>query len=204
MSGGGIRERTLILIKPDGVLRGLCGEILSRLEKCGLSIVGLKMLQVGREQAERHYSPDPEWLANLGHKTLAAYTAHGRDPLPDLGTTEPLVIGEMSRGWLIDYMIQAPLVACVVEGVLAVSSVRKLAGATMPADAAPGTIRGDFSTTSAVATNSLRAAVRNLVHASSSADEAEREIATWFEPHELCRYTPAAWVAMYGPRVADQ
>jgi nucleoside-diphosphate kinase len=202
MSASNIRERTLLLIKPDGVLRGLCGEILARLERAGLAIIGLKMLQVEREQAERHYSPDPEWLANLGRKTLAAYAKHDRDPIAELGTTDPRAIGDMIRAWLVEYMVQAPLVACVVEGALAVQSVRKLAGETMPADAAPGTIRGDFSTTSAVATNSLRAAVRNLVHTSSSPEEAEREIGTWFRPEELCTYTSTTWAAMYGPRLS--
>jgi nucleoside-diphosphate kinase len=194
-----IRERTLMLVKPDGVLRGLCGEILARFERAGLAIVGLKMVQVSREQAERHYAADPEWLATLGQKTLKAYERHQRDPVSELGTTDPLSIGHIIRGWLVDYITQAPLVACVLEGSLAVATVRKLAGDTMPADAMPGTIRGDYSTTSAVVTNRLQAAVRNLVHASSSRDEAEREIATWFLPHELCQYTPASWTAVFGP-----
>lgn len=202
LRGSGLRERTLVLIKPDGVLRGLCGEVLSRFERAGLSIVGLKMVQVPRQQAEFHYAAETGWLTSLGQKTLQVYGRHGRDPAAELGTGDPLAIGRIIRGWLIDYITQGPLVACVLEGALAVSTVRKLTGDTMPADALPGTIRGDLSTTSAAVANTLEAAVHNLVHASSSVAEAQREIEAWFGPHELCEYTPASWSAVYGPQAA--
>jgi len=195
-----IAEQTLLLIKPDGVLRGLCGEILGRLERAGLAIVGLKMVHVTKEQAERHYSPDPDWLGSLGHKTLRSYAAHGRDAVSELGTDDPHAIGRMIRSWLVEYMVAGPTVACALEGPHAVQVVRKLTGETMPLDAAPGTIRGDLATTSAVVSNVLRGAVRNLVHASSSPDEARREIATWFGPDEICGHEPASWQAVYGPR----
>lgn len=193
----GIDERTLLLIKPDGVVRGLCGEIIGRLERAGLAIIGLKMVRVSRERAEAHYADDPVWLTALGSKTLRTYTKHERDPIVEMGTADALTIGRIIRGWLIDYMISAPIVACVVQGPHVIDVVRKLAGDTMPSDAAAGSIRGDFATVSAVAANSLQIAVRNIVHASSSADEAEREIETWFHADELCPHRPLAWTAIY-------
>lgn len=203
MTATGINERTLLLVKPDGVLRGLIGEILGRFERVGLAVIGLKLISIPREQAEQHYAEDPVWLVNLGGKTLKTYKKHGHDPLAELGTDDPATIGRMIRGWLIEYLITAPVVACVLQGPHAVEVVRKLAGETMPSDAAPGTIRGDFSTASAVAANSLRTAVRNVVHASSSVEEAEREIATWFEPIEISTYQPLTWTAQWGGGAAD-
>ncbi len=190
-------EKTLLLIKPDGVLRGFCGRILGRLEDAGLAIVGLKMVQVSKEQAQRHYKDEPQWVTNLGHKTLKTYAKHARDPVSELGTADPAVIGGYIRGWLIDYVTSGPTVACVLQGAHAVELVRKLAGETMPIDAAPGTIRGDFSSVSAIAANTLRSAVKNVIHASSDVDEARREIAEWFSPDELCSYRPASWAALY-------
>lgn len=190
-------ERTLLLIKPDGVMRGLCGRIIARLEDAGLAVVALKMVQVGREQAERHYKNDPQWVVNLGHKTLRTYAKHGRDPIMELGTDDPATIGGYIRGWLIDYVTSGPTVACVLQGAHAVELVRKLAGDTMPIDAAPGTIRGDFSSVSAIAANTLHTAVKNVVHSSSDVEEAKREIAEWFAPGELCSYRPAAWSVLY-------
>lgn len=197
MIASSLEEKTLLLIKPDGVLRGLCGAILSRFECTGLAIVGMKMVQVDRAQAERHYRDDPDWVANLGQKTLRTYRRHGKDPLAQLGTDDPQAIGQLIRAWLVEYVCSGPTVACVLQGPHAVEVARKLAGETMPLDAVPGTIRGDFSAVSAVTANELRTAVKNLVHASSSPDEAEREIAEWFEPKDLCAHRPAAWAAMY-------
>ncbi|MDP2872804.1 MAG: nucleoside-diphosphate kinase [Bacillota bacterium] len=190
-------ERTLLLIKPDGVLRGLCGRIIARLEDAGLAVVGLKMVQVGKEQAQRHYMDDPQWVANLGHKTLRTYAKHGRDPVAELGTDDPATIGGYIRGWLIDYITSGPTVACVLQGAHAVELVRKLSGDTMPIDAAPGTIRGDFSSVSAIAANTLHTAVKNVVHSSSDVDEARREIAEWFSPAEICVHRPVSWSAIY-------
>jgi len=200
LTSNGIDERTLLLIKPDGVMRGLCGEIIGRLERTGLAIIGLKMIQVSKERAEEHYSDDQEWLTSVGNKTLKTYVKHDRDPIVEMGTADPLAIGRIIRGWLIEYMTSAPIVACVAQGPHVIDVVRKLAGETMPSDAAPGSIRGDFATISAVAANSLHIAVRNLIHASSSEEEAEREIATWFEPGELCPNRPMAWTANYNLR----
>ena len=197
MTATGIDERTLLLIKPDGVIRGLCGEIIGRLERAGLAIVGLKMIQVSPERAEEHYSSDPAYLTALGGKTLKTYVKHERDPMVEMGTADPFEIGTIIRGWLIAYMTSAPIVALVAQGPHVVDVVRKLAGETMPSDSAPGSIRGDFATISAVAANQLHIAVRNIVHASSSVEEAEREIATWFKPEELCPHRPVSWSAIY-------
>jgi len=187
----------LLLIKPDGVLRGLCGRILSRLEDAGLALAGLKMIQVTREQAELHYQDDPDWVANLGRKTLRTYAKQGKDPREELGTTDELEIGKMIREWLVSYVTSGPTVACVLQGAHAVEVVRKMAGETMPNEAAPGTIRGDFSTVSAIAANAMRTAVKNLIHASSDPAEAKREIAAWFSETELCTYRPLSWGGIY-------
>lgn len=197
LTATGIEERTLLLVKPDGVLRGLCGEIIGRLERAGLALVGLKMVQVTKERAEEHYSDDPAWLESLGGKTLRTYVKHSLDPIVEMGTDKAGEIGAIIRGWLIEYMTCGPTVACVLQGPHAIAVVRKLCGETMPSDSAPGSIRGDFATISAVSANRLHIAVRNIVHASSSEDEAEREIATWFRPDEICPHRPVSWIAIY-------
>ncbi len=181
-------ERTCVLIKPDGVKRGLIGEIISRFEKRGLKIVALQMIKPSREQIDSHYPKDEAWMRRLGEKTLNTYQKFGLDPIQELGTDDPLEIGKIVRGWILDYMTSAPLVKIVVEGVHAISMVRKICGATMPAEAEMGTIRGDFSVDSAALANREKRAVHNLVHASETEEEAEHEIAFWFSPEEIHSY----------------
>ncbi|ADT84098.1 nucleoside-diphosphate kinase [Thermococcus barophilus] len=145
-------ERTLVIIKPDAVVRGLIGEIISRFEKKGLKIVGMKMIHIDRELAERHYEE---------HKGKPFFNA------------------------LIDYITKAPSVVMVVEGRYAISVVRKMAGATDPKDAEPGTIRGDLGL-------DVGDAIYNVVHASDSPESAEREINLYFKPEEIFEYSKAA------------
>lgn len=181
-------ELTFLMIKPDGVTRGLTGEIIRRVEQRGLKVVALKMFKATPEQIDGHYPKDEKWIARLGEKTLATYEKYGYDPLKELGTAEKTEIGQMVRKWLIDFMTQAPLVKMVVQGVHAVDMVRKLAGNTMPALAEMGTIRGDFSVDSAAAANKDKRAVRNIVHASETPAEAEHEIDYWFGPEDIFTY----------------
>ncbi|MDO8435589.1 MAG: nucleoside-diphosphate kinase [bacterium] len=182
------QERTYIMIKPDGVKRGLIGEIICRVEQRGLKVVALEMVRPKREAIDEHYPKDEVWISRLGEKTLTTYAKYHMDAKKELGTEEKLEIGKMVRGWLIDYMTSAPLVKIVVEGVHAVDMVRKIAGATMPMDAEMGTIRGDFSVDSAAIANREKRAVRNLVHASETPEEAAHEIAHWFTDEQLNSY----------------
>lgn len=192
-----VQERTLVLVKPDGVKRGIVGRVLIRFEEAGLKIVALKMVQVSREYAENHYPNTPEWIRGMGEKTLQSYREQGKDPVKEMGTDDPMEIGNMIKGWNVDYLTSGPLVALVLEGPHAIGVVRKMCGFTLPAFADPGTIRGDFSITSPLVANELKRAVRNLVHASSDQEEADYEIGYWFREEELCSYDSAAEGAMF-------
>jgi nucleoside-diphosphate kinase len=138
-------ERTLIIVKPDGVNRGLVGEVLGRFEARGLKLAGLKLIRITREQAERHYAE---------HQGKGFY-----DGLVSFITSGPVVVG-------------------VVEGPGAIAMVRTMMGATNPANAAPGTIRGDFASVVSY----------NIIHGSDGAESAQREIALYFAPGELLEY----------------
>ena len=140
-----MRERTLVLVKPDGIQRGLAGEIVSRLESRGLRIVGLRLLRVDEALAKRHYAE------------------HEGKPFYD---------------GLIAYITSSPIIAAVLEGTRAIEVVRKTIGATNPADADPGTIRGDLSVELG----------RNLIHGSDGPDSATREIALFFDESQLFDY----------------
>ena len=181
-------EVTFLMIKPDGVRRGYIGEVINRIEKIGLKIIALKMVQATREKISGFYPSDTKWINRLGEKTLGTYQKYGYDPIKELGTDKPEVIGKMVREWLVDYMTSAPLVPMVIKGIHAVSKVRKLAGDTMPANAEFGTIRGDLSADSAAAANRDKRAVFNVVHATETPEEAERELRYWFEKEELTDY----------------
>lgn len=186
-----------MLIKPDGVKRGIAGRILNRFEDVGLKIVALKMVQISREYAENHYPNTPEWIKGMGEKTLQTYRDQDKDPTKEMGTDDPMEIGTMIKEWNVDYLTSGPLVALVLEGAHAISVVRKMCGFTLPAFAEPGTIRGDFSVTSPIVANELKRAVRNLVHASSDQEEADYEINYWFPQEELCSYKSAAEDVMF-------
>lgn len=184
-------ERTFLMIKPDGVQRGLTGEIIRRVEQRGLKIIALAMARPARQQMDDHYPQDETWIRRLGEKSLATYEKYGYDPAKEVGTTDALAIGTLVRGWLIDFMVSGPVVKMVIQGVHAVDMVRKLAGATMPSAAELGSIRGDYSIESAALANANKRAVYNLVHASETSEEAEHEISHWFDAQELHAYKRA-------------
>ncbi len=190
-------EKTVLIIKPDGVTRGLVGEIISRIEKRGLKIISLCMVQASREQVDGHYPKDPAWIKRLGEKSLKTYKEHGMDPKKELGTDDAQEIGKMVRGWLLDFFTSAPVVKMVVQGIKAVDVVRKVSGSTMPSQAEVGTIRGDFSVDDAAEANRSQRAVRNLVHASETPQEAEHEISFWFSEKDLLEYKRADEDAMF-------
>ena len=154
-------ERSLVLLKPDAVDRGLVGEIITRFEKVGFKIAGLKMIWPGKEQGAKHYTED---------------LAQRR--------------GQHVRDLMIEMLSSGPIVALVVEGVEAVENVRKMVGTTEPKSAAPGTIRGDYSHVSFKHADSKKMGVYNLIHASGSPEEAVQEIAVWFKSEELHDHKP--------------
>lgn len=192
------RERSLVFLKPDGVQRGLVGEVVGRFERAGLKLVGMKMLWPTRDLLNRHYPQDEHFLKTVGGKTTEAFASHGLDVKKETGTDDPLEIGRQVRGWLISYVSSGPVVAFVVEGIHAVSAVRKLVGDTLPYRAAPGTIRGDLSIDSPTVANLAGRPVRNLIHASGSLEEAAFEIPLWFRQEELFAYERADERAMFG------
>jgi len=182
------QERTVVIIKPDGVKRGLTGEIIKRIETRGLKIIALGMMRATHKQMDEHYPTAEAWIKRIGEKTLATYEKYGYDAMTELGTKNPVQIGNMVRGWLIDYMTSAPLIKMIVQGTHAIDMVRKLGGNTMPALSEMGTIRGDFSVDSAAAANKDKRAVHNILHASETQEEAEHEIEHWFSEKDIHAY----------------
>lgn len=181
-------ERTFVLIKPDGVKKGLIGEVIKRFEQRDLKIVALEMFQPERLKIDDHYPKDQAWITRLGTKTKGTYEKYGLDMVADYGTDDPEVMGPKVREWLIDFMTSAPLVKMVVEGVHAVDMVRKIAGNTLPYLAEMGTIRGDFSNDSPLLANKEKRAVANIVHASETPEEAKHEIKHWFGDSPIMEY----------------
>ncbi|MEK7174447.1 MAG: nucleoside-diphosphate kinase [Patescibacteria group bacterium] len=181
-------EITYVMIKPDGVRKGLTGEVIRRFEQRDLKIVALEMFQPTKEQINEHYPKDEAWIARLGQKTLKTYEKYGYNAKEELGTESDLEIGKMVRKWLVDYMTSAPLVRMVVQGIHAVDVVRKIAGPTLPYMADVGTIRGDFSIDSPLLANKEKRAVMNILHASETPEEAEHEIEHWFGKVALHNY----------------
>ena len=182
-------EQTFSFVKPDGVKRGLVGEIIKRFEKAGLKLVACKMVAPSKEHFEKHYnSSDPKRLALWGEKTLKSYGKAGKDAMAELGTTDQMELGKMVSGWLMKYVTSGPIVAMLWEGENAVQKAMDLTGPTMPVDATPGTIRGDFSKDSAVFANAEKRGVLNLIHVSTSIDEANFEKSLWFTKEEIHEY----------------
>ncbi len=185
-------EKTLVLIKPDGVERALSGRVMGRFESAGLKIVALKMLKPDKERMGRHYPDDREWLTSMGAKTKASYLEKGKE----VNETE-LEIGQRIRNQLINSLSGKPVIAMAVEGNDAIFIVRKLVGSTEPRTADPGSIRGSLSSDSYELADSSGRPIRNIIHASSSKPDAEKELAIWFEKHEIVEYTRADHNAQY-------
>jgi nucleoside-diphosphate kinase len=185
------QQQTLALVKPDGVMRGLVGEVLSRIERRGLKVVALKMVQVERDHLEKHFPSDPEWVARLGDKGLKTFAEYNLDVIEYMGTNDRAEIGKKVKESLYDYMTSGPIVAMVIEGLHAIDMVRKVAGNTLPVFAEMGTIRGDFSVDSPAIANTENRAIHNIMHASETPEEAKNEIALWFTPEEIHSYKRA-------------
>ncbi len=177
-------ERTLVIIKPDGVQRTLIGEIINRYERTGLKLVGVKMMVPPEKQVEEHYLLDPAWKKNVGEKAIEAYKKKGEQPPSE----DPLEVGDKVIEGLKKYMTSGPVVAMVWQGAHAVEVVRKVTGGTEPRTSDVGTIRGDFVLDSYMMADVDGRAVRNIIHASGSVEEANNEIKHWFDEKELLQY----------------
>ena len=182
-------ERTLILLKPDAVARGLVGEIISRFERVGLKIVAAKMLKASADMINEHYPVSREELIReMGQKTLDNNKKNGVDTKAISGTDDPHELGLKIQQWNVDYLQTGPIWALIIAGPQAISIVRKIRGATLPAEAPPGTINGDHSFDSSLLANPSQRSIRNLVHASGNLEEAELEIKIWFSEAEIYDY----------------
>ncbi len=157
-------EKTLVILKPDTIQRGLVGEIITRFERSGISIIAMKMVAPDKEHFHEHYEGISKLISRWGEDifeiTLSAMT-------------------------------ESPVIAMVLEGVEVVEHVRKMVGTTDPKDSAPGTIRGDYTHVTRGYTNPKGATLPNILHASGNAEEAEQEIALWFDDDEVYDYETA-------------
>ena len=185
-------ERTLVLIKPDGVERALMGKVMEKFERTGLKVVALKMLSPTKELAGAHYAEDKAWMESVGNKSLKSYEAKGIKP-----KESALQIGMRVRNMLLEYLVGHATVAMVIEGNEAVSIVAKLTGATAPFKADPSSIRGAYASDSYDFADAQKRAVKNIIHASDSVTSAEREIKVWFKDGEILKYKRADEAAMF-------
>jgi len=151
-------ERTLIILKPDTIMRGLVGEIITRFERAGLKIIAMKMVSPDEAHFHKHY----EGISNLISRW-----------------------GEDIYNVTLSQMTETPVVVFMLEGVEAVQHVRKMVGTTDPKDSAPGTIRGDYTHITRGYTNPIGATLPNILHASGNVEEAEKEIELWFNDSEI-------------------
>lgn len=178
------KERTLVIIKPDGIQRSLIGEIVSRLERVGLKLVAMKMLTADEAHIEKHYTLDPEWRRLVGEKTIESYKSKGLQPPSE----DPLEISAKVLKNLKKYLTCGPVITMVWEGAHAVKITRKLAGGTEPLTSDVGTLRGDYVLDSYSLSDNDDRSVRNIVHASGSFEDAMKEIDHWFSPKEVIDY----------------
>jgi len=152
-------QQTLVLVKPDGVARGLTGEVIKRFEQRGLKIVALKLVKIDDDHAKKHYTED------IAERK-----------------------GEEIRNLLLTYITDGPVIAMIIEGVNAIENVRKLVGTTESKSAVPGTIRGDFSHVSYEYADKNKLPVKNLIHAPADEKDAKSEVALWFSIDEIFDY----------------
>jgi nucleoside-diphosphate kinase len=177
-------EKTFVIIKPDGVQRTLIGEIIRRYERMGLKLVALKMAIPSVEMAKKHYTIDPEWIRKVGEKSILSYKTKNIIPPSE----DPIIVGDKVLVRLIKFMTSGPVVAMVWQGAHAVQVVRKMTGGTEPLTSIAGTIRGDFVLDSYQIADVDDRAIRNVVHASGSVEEALGEINLWFKEEEILNY----------------
>jgi len=178
-------ERTLIVLKPDTIQRGLIGRIISRFEEAGLKLIGIKMIHCDEKFAECHYPLDEEWAKEVYRKSKEKHDKIGKK----LRFKSHMEMGKSIQQWNVDFLCEGPVVAIVLECPHAIEIVRKMVGTTEPLQSPPGTIRGDFASVESYPLSDAKNRVlRNLVHASDSTKTAQREITHWFSESELFEY----------------
>jgi nucleoside-diphosphate kinase len=177
------KERTFVIIKPDGVQRSLIGEIIGRVERTGLKFIGMKMVVPTKEQCWEHYQKDDAWFLAKGTKIVEDRKKRGAEV-----NKEPIEYGKEIIDRLVKYLTCGPVVCFVIEGNQSVGIVKKLVGSTEPLTSDVGTIRGDLTLDSYPLADLDSRAVRNLIHCTDKPEEAEREINLWFKKEELMNY----------------
>lgn len=170
-------ERTLIVLKPDTVQRGIVGEIITRFERAGLKIVAMKMVAPDAEHFHQHYEGISKLISRWG---------------------------EDIYNITLSQMTESPVIAMVIEGIEAVEHVRKMVGKTDPKDSQPGTIRGDYTHITRAYTNPRGKTLPNILHASGDATEAAQEIPLWFNDDELYDYETAVEAVIRGRVPAEK
>lgn len=163
------KEKTLVLIKPDGIFRNLVGKIIMRFEDAGLKIIAMKMVWADEEFAKKHYRDDIEQK-----------------------------YGKKIREDLLSYIKEGPVIAFVLYGVDAIKVTRKIVGSTYPSESASGTIRGDFAHISKDFANTNDIMVKNLIHASGDKDDAKIEVPLWFKENEMHKYKTVHDIICFG------
>lgn len=180
------KERTLVIIKPDGMQRTLVGEIIQRYERTGLKLLAMKMVIPTEAMATRHYYEvgGDAWITEVGRKAAAAYEKKGlKSPFATFEDNGRAILKANAK-----YLSSGPVVAMIWQGNQAVELVRKITGATEPLSSDVGTIRGDFTLDSYAMADIDNRSIRNLIHASGTVEEAEKEIKIWFKDEEILKY----------------
>lgn len=195
------KQRALIIIKPDGVQRGLIGKIVNRFEQVGLKIIGLKFQWPDKEKIIAHYPETDAWFKKVGERTLTNYAKKGLDAKQVFKTDDPIKIGKTVKKWLIDYLQESPVFLMVLEAYDCIEIVRKLCGNTIPTLAQPGTIRGDFSHDSIDLANEQNRPLKNIIHASDTVEDGEKEVKIWFNDNELFDYQQANEKIMFSKKI---
>ena len=186
------KEKTFVIIKPDGVQRSLVGEIIKRFERAGLKITAMKLTVLDHKKIWEHYHKNDAWFLKKGNNIIENLKAH---KLPV--KKKAVEYGKDVIRALEKCMASGPVVSMVVEGNQAVAVVKKLVGETEPLSSDVGTIRGDFTMDSYALSTVDDRAVRNLIHCSDETEEAEREIKLWFEKKEIVDYRLVSEAILY-------
>lgn len=189
------KERTLVIIKPDGIQRSLIGEIVRRYERTGLKLIALKITIPTEELATKHYYEvgGDAWIEEVGRKARASYEKKGlQSPYKN----------NKDNGWAVlksnaKYLSSGPVVCMIWQGNQAVALVRKITGGTEPLSSNVGSIRGDLTLDSYAIADIDQRSIRNLIHSSGSVEEAEKEIAIWFKAEEILKYRLIAESILY-------
>lgn len=173
-------EKTLLIIKPDAVKRGLIGIVIETFETVGLKLLAAKMVKPDKKVIKNHYPGTQQWINEMGEKTRESFKQSGKDLVKQFGTDEPAKLGQFVYNRLIKYWADGPIVVMVWEGPEAVAIARKLRGHTIPLLAQTGTLHAQYSYDSSTLSASLDRVVKTFVHTSGSVEEANREIKYWF------------------------